>query len=256
LAGLKTHMLVNGHNLLVEQHGPQNRPAVVLLHHGLGSVMAWKEQIPLLVNAGWRAVVYDRWGYGGSDTRPALDLPGFAADLADLQAILAITGIQRAALVGQSDGGTIALYFAIQHPKIVTCLVLVAAHIYVELKMEPSIIEIKRAFEHDERFRSGLRRAHGEKYESTFRNWFNGWHHIESLSWDMRPILSQVRCPTLVVQGKQDEHATPQHARDIADAIPQAELWLVTGARHMLPQEHADQFNPRLLEFLDLHRDG
>jgi pimeloyl-ACP methyl ester carboxylesterase len=249
-------MLVNGHNLLVEQHGPQNGPVVVLLHHGLGSLMAWKEQIPVLVNAGWHVIAYDRWGYGGSDDRPALDLPDFASDLADLQAILAVTGTQQAALVGHSDGGTIALYFAVHYPKIVTCLVLVAAHIYVELKMEPSIIAIKQAFDHDERFRHGLHRAHGEKYPSTFRNWFDGWHRMDSLSWDMRPILSQIRCPTLVVQGKQDEHATPQHARDIAAAIPGAELWLLTGACHMLPQEHADQFNPRLLEFLNLHRDG
>ena len=58
-------------------------------------------------------------------------------------------------------------------------------------------------------------------------------------SWDMRPILRQIGCPTLVVQGEADEHATPQHARDIADGIPGAELWLVPGAGHMLPQENA-----------------
>ena len=80
--------------------------------------------------------------------------------------------------------------------------------------------------------------AHGEKYEAVFHNWFDGWQHDEFRCWDMRPILGQISCPSLIVQGEADEHATPQHAKDIAEAIPGAELWLVQGARHMLPQEN------------------
>ncbi len=244
-------MLVNGHNLYIERRGPDNGPVVVLLHHGLGSVRAWKAQFEVLENAGWQIVAYDRWGYGGSQSRPCLDLPNFATDLADLQSILAEFGIGRAALLGHSDGGTIALYFAAQHPQLVSCVVAVAAHIYVEAKMEPGILTVRQAFKTDERFRLGLRNAHGEKFGSTFNNWFDGWHRLESLSWDMRPTLAQISCPVLVVQGEQDEHATPQHARDIASAIPAAELWLVPDAGHMLPQEHANIFNQRLLLFLE-----
>jgi pimeloyl-ACP methyl ester carboxylesterase len=97
----------------------------------------------------------------------------------------------------------------------------------------------------------GMQHAHGVKYETVFRNWFDGWRRDESLTWDMRPILAKIKCPTLVVQGATDEHATPQHARDIAEAITGAELWLLAGAGHMLPQENADLFNPRLIQFLD-----
>ena len=61
---------------------------MILLHHGLGSVQAWQEQIPALLQAGCRVMVYDRWGYGRSSPRPALDLPTFAADVADLRALL------------------------------------------------------------------------------------------------------------------------------------------------------------------------
>ncbi len=244
-------MLVNGHELHVERYGPENGPLVILLHHGLGSVHAWKEQIPALEQAGWQVIAYDRWGYGGSQARPSLDLPTFATDLADLHEIYSRYHIGQAALVGHSDGGTIALYFAAQYPPLVSCVVAVAAHIYVEPKMEPGIQGVWQAFEQDERFKLGLRHAHGEKYQTTFYNWFNGWHRLESLSWDMRPSLALIKCPVLVVQGGQDEHATPQHARDIAAAIPGADLWLVPAAGHMLPQEHADKFNPRLLQFLE-----
>ena len=68
--------------------------------------------------------------------------------------------------------------------------------------------------------------------------------------WDIRETLRRIQCSTLVVQGMEDEHATPQHAIDLAQAIPGAELWLVPGAAHMLPQEEPHAFNERLLEFV------
>jgi len=246
-------MLLNGHNLYIEQNGPKNGPVVVLLHHGLGSVRAWREQVPALVEAGYRVVTYDRWGYGGSDARPGLDVPSFTDDVEDLHGMLDQLKIPIAALVGHSDGGTIALYFAIQQPKRVSCLVTVAAHIYVEHKMEPGILEIRQAFGTDERFRKSMQSIHGEKFEKVFYNWFEGWYQIGSLDWDMRPGIAQISCPALVVQGTEDEHGTPQHAMDLAGSIPEAELWLLPQAKHMLPQENYAEFNPKILRFLHDH---
>lgn len=243
-------LMVDDHRLYYEVHGPASGPAVALLHHGLGSVRAWRAQIPALAGAGYRVVAYDRWGYGGSDPRPALDLPGFEADQEHLAALLDALHINRAALVGHSDGGTLALHYAARHAEQVRCLVAVAAHIYVEAKMIPGIRGVGQVYEADARFREGLRRIHGEKAESTFDNWFRGWQEPRNLTWDMRPELRTIACPALVVQGEQDEHATPWHARDIAAAIPGAELWLVPGANHELPQNLAEMFNERLLEFL------
>jgi pimeloyl-ACP methyl ester carboxylesterase len=246
-------VFVNGHNLHVEISGPETGSPVVLLHHGLGSTKAWRGQVPSLVQAGYRVITYDRWGYGESDAREGLDLPSFGSDLKDLGSILDQFKTHRAVLVGHSDGGTIALYFAAQQPERVGCLVLVAAHVYIEQKMEPGILGVQQAFMTEERFRAGLRYAHGDKYEMVFSNWFNGWHTPEAIEWDMRPILSQIRCPTLVVQGEEDEHATPQHAEDIAAVIPGAELCLLPGARHMLPQENMAEFNTKTLQFLKDH---
>jgi pimeloyl-ACP methyl ester carboxylesterase len=243
-------LLLNGHLLNVETNGPVEGPAVVLLHHGLGSVQAWKCQVPALAQAGYDVVAYDRWGYGKSAPRPGVLAPDFQEDLADLLEIMNRLEIERAALVGHSDGGTIALYFAAQQPQRVTCLVSVAAHIYVEKTMQPGIAGVRGTFMEDERFRNGLRRAHGDKFEAVFDYWFSGWARPENLSWDMGPALKGIACPTLVVQGLQDEHATPQHARDLAAAIPGADLWLEPGVGHMLPQEQPEKFNSRLLEFI------
>ena len=243
-------MIINRHFLHIESHGPEDAPPVVLLHHGLGSTRAWRQQVPVLAEAGYRVIAYDRWGYGQSEPRPALDAPGFEDDLADLEGMLAACGLLLVTLIGHSDGGTIALYYAMQHPKQVAALVTVAAHIYIEPKMERGIQGIRQIFEQDEQFRKAFRRAHGDKFETVFQNWFDGWHTPQALDWDMRALLPQISCPTLVIQGEQDEHASPQHARDLAGGIPGAQLWLVPGAAHMLPQDLPEVFNQKLLEFL------
>lgn len=243
-------MLINHHNLHVEVDGLKNGPVVILLHHGLGSVKAWRRQVPALVEAGYRVVTYDRWGYGESDSRPSLDVPIFAPDLADLVSLTDQLQVQRASLIGHSDGGTIALYLASQQPERVSCLVTVAAHIYVEPKTESGILDLRRMFETNEHFRLGLESIHGEKFQTVFYNWFDGWYRSSNLDWDMRPKLRQISCPTLIVQGSEDEHATPQHAKDIAGSIQGAQLWLLSGANHMLPQEYPSEFNSAVLRFL------
>lgn len=242
-------LTTNGHQLYYEDHGFGK--AVVLLHHGLGSVQSWGAQIPALVGAGFHAIAYDRWGYGNSDPRVELDLPGFGEDICDLRALLDYLEVNQAVLVGHSDGGTLALIFAARFPESVSRLISVSAHVYVEPKMETGIRGVKAAYEESSSFRRGLQRLHGAKTEAVFRGWFEGWAKPQNRPWDMRPLLSTVTCPVLVVQGMQDEHATPQHARDISAALPQAELWLLPSAGHMLPQEHAEVFNKRMVEFIN-----
>ncbi len=241
---------VNARRLYVDRQGSPEGPPVLLLHHGLGSTRAWRSQMALLTQAGFDVIAYDRWGYGRSDPRPNLPVPSFSDDVDDLHALLDDLHIEQAALVGHSDGGTIALYFGASYPHRLRALVTVAAHIYIEEKMLPGIESVRWAFEHDNRLRSGLQRMHGEKTEHVFYNWYHGWVRPENVGWDMRPLLGCITCPALVVQGMQDEHATPQHARDLAQALPNAQLWLLPGANHMLPQEASTVFNPRLLAFL------
>ena len=245
-----------GHSLYWERAGDPADPAVVFLHHGLGSTRAWKQQPPAFTGAGWQTLAYDRWGYGRSSPRPALDLPEFGADVADLAALLDDQGLERVALIGHSDGGTVALYFAARFPERVCALVTVAAHIYLEATMLPGMLALRKAFEHDERFRQGLQRAHGDQVDSVFDNWFEGWVRAEHLAWDMRPMLSDVRCPTLVIQGELDEHATPQHARHLAAAVALGQLWLIPGVGHMPAQDRPDEFNRRVLTFLEPFRSG
>jgi pimeloyl-ACP methyl ester carboxylesterase len=244
---------INKHCLYVETHGSDNGLPVLLLHHGLGSVKAWKGQVRAFVGAGYRVIAYDRWGYGGSDPRDHLSMPYFEQDLSDLETLLDFFGLDQVALIGHSDGGTISLYYAAQNPARVACMVVTAAHIYVEPKMIPGIQGIQQAFINDVRMQVGLERLHGDKANAVFQGWYQGWTKPEYLDWNIRPLLSGITCPTLVVQGINDEHATPKHAEDIVSAIPGAKLWLEPGAAHMLPQDIPEEFNRKVISFLRTH---
>jgi pimeloyl-ACP methyl ester carboxylesterase len=243
-------LISQGRNLYYELHGQNNRPVIVLLHHGLGSVYSWEEQIPALVEAGYCVLAYDRWGYGSSDPRPSLSVPDFYEDVQDLYIFFESLKISKASLVGHSDGGVVALNFTGLYPERVERLVVVAAHIYVEEKMVTGIMNVREAYRREERFQEGMERIHGDKAGQVFYNWFDGWVKESNREWDLRPALSTILHPVLVVQGLEDEHALPKHAQDLADALPNAELWLLEGANHMLPQDYAEEFNPKILEFL------
>jgi pimeloyl-ACP methyl ester carboxylesterase len=242
-------MLINNRIIYIETHGDETGHPIIFLHHGLGSTQAWDAQIPDFLDAGYQVILYDRWGYGRSDTRPKLDVPDFIEDINDLNEIVKKLDISRITLVGHSDGGTIALYYAIQKSIKVDSLVIVAAHIYLESEMQPGVRKLKESFNKDQQFRNGLRRVHGEKFEGTFNNWFDGWHSSKAKEWDMRSLLSEISCPTLVIQGEEDEYATSQHALDIYENIPNAFLWIANGVKHMVPQEIPEEFNKRVIEF-------
>ena len=248
---MKQHLEINGRKLCIKSAGPDAGPVVLFLHHGLGAIRSWKDQIPVFSAAGYQVLAYDRWGHGESAPREHWSMPEFEPDLLDLEAILTEFGVSQAALIGHSDGANIAMHYALSHPDQVSCLVLTAAHIYIEPKMIDGIKFIRDKFESDQRFRSQMQRVHGANAEKLFWGWFNGWSNPAILDWDMRSEIKQISIPTLVVQGLEDEHATPRHARDLAAAIPEAELWLVPGVDHMLPQNHPEEFNQRALQFLE-----
>lgn len=242
---------VRGHRLHVEERGSGSDPAVVLLHHGLGTERAWRAQIPFLAKAGYRVIAYDRWGYGHSDPREKLSMPYFEDDQADLLALLERLEIDRAALVGHSDGGTIALYVAARHLERVSALATLAAHAFVEETMITSVQRVYGEYQTDEDFRIRLHRRQGSNTEAVISGWYHGWFRAENRGWDMRPEIGKISCPALVMQGAEDDHGSQEQARDIAAAIPGAELVLLPGAGHMLPRENGDEVNRRLSLFLE-----
>jgi len=98
-------------------------PAVILIH-GLGSyIPAWKQTIPALSEK-YRVIALDLPGFGKSSKDiEAYSIPFFVKTVASLQDSL---GIEKAAWVGHSMGGQVALRAAISYPEKISKLVLLA----------------------------------------------------------------------------------------------------------------------------------
>jgi len=209
------------HGEWVEPEGAPREPVLVLLHEGLGATGFWKD-LPEVLAARHDLPIflYDRRGYGRSDPEPLprpLDYLDRMA-LVELPAVLDAAGIDRAILLGHSDGGTIALLAAAAFPERITAVIAIAAHVFVEEEAIRGIRAAVAAFE-----KGGLREKlapfHGERTEAVFRAWAETWLDPRFRTWNIEPRLATVRCPVLVLQGEADEYATPAHVEAIARAV-------------------------------------
>jgi pimeloyl-ACP methyl ester carboxylesterase len=201
-----------------DQH-PGGTATLVFLHEGLGSIESWRDFPAELVTAtGCPAVVYDRRGYGQSD---ALDRPWgidylhqYALD--ELPALLEVCGVTQPLLIGHSDGGTIALIYGSEHPTV--GLIAEAAHVHVEEAA-------RRGIRHTiEMWKSGslearLSKYHGPKTRQIFWRWADTWLAPWFEGWSIEAELRRVRCPALLLQGADDEYATPGHLDVIGDSL-------------------------------------
>jgi len=216
------------------------RPVLVLLHEGLGSVSLWRD-FPdrLAALTGLAVFAYSRLGYGGSDAitlpRP-LDYQYREAAL--LPRVLKAAGIERAVLVGHSDGATIALIHAATVPADTAAVVAMAPHSFVEDLTLAGIRAAREAYLAGP-LRQGLARHHGDQVDAAFWGWNDAWLDPGfSASLNLRPILPALRAPLLVVQGEDDEYGTPAQVDTIATLVPGVRATLLPDCRH---SPHRDQ---------------
>src|SRR6266705_40864 len=89
-------------------------PPVILLHGGLGHSGNWGYQVPALISAGYRVALIDSRGHGRStrDSQPFT----YERMASDVLAVMDSLKLERAAVVGWSDGACIALILGMQAP--------------------------------------------------------------------------------------------------------------------------------------------
>jgi len=208
---------------------------IVFLHEGLGSVSLWRD-FPdrLLEGTGLGGMVYSRAGYGASSPRPGpwpVEFMHHEA-MTVLPAMLAACGIRDPIFFGHSDGGSIALLFAAAFPGAVHGQVLEAAHVFVE---DVCVARIGQLAERSagSAVRRGLARRHGANAGPLFAAWTQVWLCPEFRRWNITAALPAVRCPTLVLQGEDDEYGTALQVETIAAAISgPVETALLAGCGH------------------------
>src|SRR5438045_9562678 len=95
---------LQGRNIAYDLVGPDSAPTVCITHSLASDGGRWAEQVPVLLQAGFRVLRIDMRGHGGSDPAPGehYAMKGLAGGVASVPGALAVS---RSHYVGQSLGG-------------------------------------------------------------------------------------------------------------------------------------------------------
>ncbi len=231
-----------GHRLEYEWVGPPHlpeSPVLVFLHEGLGCVAMWRDFAAALgERTASAALLYSRWGHGGSERIETARPLRFMHDeaLVTLPEVLAQLEVTHPILVGHSDGGSIALIYAGAHAGPVLGVILEAPHVFVERPM-PGAMERVAGSGRAELVRR-LARYHGGNAESMLRAWAGAWLSPEFAAWNIEEYLPAVTSPVLLIQGEQDEYGTVAQVERIQAGIgAQLETLLLPDSGHVPHRE-------------------
>lgn len=209
----------------------------LLLLHGNGEQCGYFEHQMEPFASHFRVLAIDTRGHGQTARGTAPFTIRQFAD--DLLAFMDRLGIEKAHLLGFSDGGNIAMVFALRHPERVERLILNGANldargvkIGVQLPIEMGY-RIARLFAR--RSAKALRNAEMLGLMVNDPN-----VRLEE--------LAHITCPTLVVAGDKDM-IKDSHTRLIASAIPGAQLAILCGD-HFIANRNPEAFNAAVLRFL------
>jgi pimeloyl-ACP methyl ester carboxylesterase len=191
-----------------------------------------------------------RYGHGTSETlaekRPVEYLHREGEVV--LPALLAALGIGRPILLGHSDGASIALIYAGAVPDGPRALILEAPHVFVEELTVASIARVKTAFETTDLSRK-LGRFHTDA-AITFWGWNDIWLDPRFRTWNIERYLPSIRCPTLLIQGEDDEYGTAEQLVAIRRQVPDAEMVMLPHCRHSPHRDQAEATLERVAAFV------
>jgi non-heme chloroperoxidase len=260
--------------LYYEDHG-SGQP-VVLIHGYPLSGASWEKQVPVLLNAGYRVINYDRRGFGRS-SQPT-DGYNYDTFAEDLHKLITQLKLQDFTLAGFSmGGGEIARYFGKYGSKGVSKAVIMGGVPPFLLKTEDNPEGV------DGSVFEGIKKAVAADRYAFFTEFYKNFYNTDQLlgkrvseevvkaSWniaagasaiaslacvqtwheDFRKDLERVDVPTLVIHGDEDRIVpiTAAGART-AKMIKGARLHVVKGGPHCITWTHAEEVNAQLLSFL------
>lgn len=236
----------------------RDRPLVVFLHEGLGSLAMWKDFPRLLCDAAnVRGLVFSRPGYGQSTPRERAEplrsdyLHRQAHEL--LPALFRELGMDASAsppwLLGHSDGGSIALLYASRFPRAVAGLIVLSPHLFVEPISVTSIEAVRQSYLETD-LRRRLAKYHDD-VDSTFWGWNDIWLDPAFRDWTIERELERIVCPILAIQGHDDEHGTMAQVRGIRRLLPWTRVVELSECRHSPHRDQPAQIVAAVVQFLE-----
>jgi pimeloyl-ACP methyl ester carboxylesterase len=207
---------------------------------------------------GCSIVRYDARGNGLS----TWDVPeiSFESWVRDLEVVVDAAGLDKFALFGHSQGGAIAIAYAIRHPERVSHLILCGAYSRGAYhRGQADAVEVRRALETLVQLNWGKTNPSffqvvtnlyiPEKASDEDQSWFKDLQLIsvspENLVKTMRacddinvrPLLPKISAPTIVFHSDRDRIAPPEEGRILATEIPGAQFVPLPSANHILLAE-------------------
>lgn len=212
-------------NLFYTDNGQENGKCPMILLHGNGGNSSSFFYVTYHFAKTRRVINVDTRGHGCT---PKGDKPftlvQFAEDLKDFMDGMSI---EKADLVGYSDGGNIAMLFAMSYPERVNSMVLGGANMFPDGLEKKDLKWIMRSYKKAKR---ALRRnPQNEKARETY-DLMSLMVHEPSISPDE---LASLDVPTLVLVGSHDA-IKPEHSQLIADSIKGARLVTVKGGHNIV----------------------
>ncbi len=234
---------INGVDIYYEVYGKGD--PVFLLHSGLGNGTYFAYQIPVLA-AKYQLIVMDSRGHGRSsfDERPI----SYELMASDVLGLMDHLGIQKADIVGWSDGGIIGLEIAIHHPERLNKVVAYGAN------FDPTGVRLDVG--QNARFNAFIERdaedyqklsPHPERWEEFLDNISNMWATEPNYTEDQ---LKAITTPFLILDGEEEEAIDLNQTKLMALLIPRAKLKLIPGTGHFAMFEKPDEFNQIVLDYL------
>jgi class 3 adenylate cyclase len=198
-----------------------------------------------------RVLCFDKRGTGVSDPVPLSDLPRLEEWMDDVQTVMDAAQIERAALLGDTEGGPMAMMFAATHPDRVSALALVnsfarwrrADDYPIGMPHETAEKLVDRYEQHYGVTSEILAlTAPTSAHDARFARWFTRYQRLgmprgaatTMYRWvtelDVRSILPSIRVPTLVLQRRDALHHRAAFGRYLAEQIPGARYVELPGA--------------------------
>lgn len=265
----------DGIDLVADVGGPEDAPAVVLMHGGGQTRHSWSGAMQNLLAAGYRVINLDLRGHGESGWAPSGRYP--LLDRArDVETVLQ-AGSDRCALVGASLGGMTAGTAIGTYGLKVDALVFVDVVPYPERAGIQRILEFMNAHpdgfaDLDEAADAVASYNPGRKRPSdpaglrkNLREWPDGrlrWHWdpgILSMDHDedhelfaesVRRIGKMDKPDVLLVRGMESDIVSDQGVELLRGMVPRAEVFDVAQAGHMVAGDRNDRFNEGVVQFL------
>ena len=240
--------------------------SAVLLVNGLSSPSSvWFRLAPLLA-VSHRVIVFDNLGTGRSSTP---DEPWTVADMAEAgAAVLEAAGESSSAVLGISLGGMIAQELALNHPELVTRLILVSTHPgFARVDTDPAVTAaLSDSSELPPDQRTELLLSFTYAAATPKEKWLEDAAVRAELptspegyrgqlaavnAWERLDDLPQISTPTLVLHGDEDRMVRVASGRMVADAIPESQMTIVPGAGHQLFTDKPEEGAKIVLDFLE-----